>query len=155
MSNFGSLLHREKNFENAIVQGLEAAGWVSSPNDVGYDRVRALYPADIFAWLQNAFPKLYENFVKRPNWQNELLDRIVSLLNKRGTISVIRDGADLAGIGSFAMSQAMSDDADMNPEIRRRCEANILRVVQQVHFSTTSNESIDLVLFEWHPGSNH
>lgn len=147
MHDIGFKLHKEKEFENAIVKGLEDAGWVSSPNDAGYDRVRALYPEDIFVWIQNAFPKQYEKLVKRPNWQCELLDRIVSLLNKRGTIGVIRDGADLAGIGSFVMSQAMSDDAEMNPEIRRRCESNILRVVQQVHFSTTSNESIDLVLF--------
>ena len=147
VTDFGMRIHREKNFENAIVRGLEAAGWVSSPNDTGYDRIRALYPEDVFTWIRNAFPKQYEKLVKRPNWQNELLDRIVSLLYKRGTISVVRDGADMAGIGQFDMSQAMSDDAEMNPDIRRRCEANILRVVQQVHFSTTSEESIDLVLF--------
>ena len=140
MNDKGFRLHREKNFENAIVQGLEAAGWVSSPNDAGYDRVRALYPEDIFSWLLNAYPKEYELLLKRPNWQNEFLDRIVSLLNKRGTIGVVRDGADMAAIGKFNMSQAISDDAEMNPDIRRRCEANILRVVQQVHFSTTSEE---------------
>lgn len=147
MTDIGFRLHKEKNFENAIVRGLEAAGWVSSPNDAGYDRVRALYPEDIFSWIRNAWPEEYKKLVKRPSWQKELLDRIVSLLNKRGTISVVRDGVDMAGIGSLVMSQAMSDDAEMNPDIRRRCEANILRVVQQVHFSTTSEESIDLVLF--------
>lgn len=147
MNDKGFRLHREKNFENAIVQGLEAAGWVSSPNDTGYDRVRALYPEDIFSWLRNAYPKKYELLVKRPNWQNEFLDRIVLLLNTRGTIGVVRDGAEMSAIGNFNMSQAISDDAEMNPDIRRRCEANILRVVQQVHFSTTSEESIDLVLF--------
>lgn len=140
-------IHREKNFENAIVKGFEATGWVSAPNDDGYDPVRALYPEDVFAWLKNAYPKHYDKLQKRPNWRNELLDRLVYLLGTRGTISVVRDGADMAGIGTFGMSQAMSDDAMLNSDISRRCDANILRVVQQVHFSTTSKESIDLVLF--------
>ncbi len=45
-------LHKEIHFENDICAHLSAHGWLYAEGDaVGYDRARALFPADLFAWI--------------------------------------------------------------------------------------------------------
>lgn len=44
------------------------------------------------------------------------------------------------------MSESAPED-DRNEEVAARYRANILRVMQQVHYNTTTAESIDLVFF--------
>ena len=46
----------ESEFEREICEHLQAHGWLYSPDDTGYDRQRALYPADLFAWLEETQP---------------------------------------------------------------------------------------------------
>ena len=45
-----STLHKEINFETEICEYLASHGWHYSPDDSGYDRVLARYPADLEAW---------------------------------------------------------------------------------------------------------
>ena len=44
--------HNEVVFETEICEYLAAHGWLYSANDTGYDRERALFPEDLFAWLE-------------------------------------------------------------------------------------------------------
>ncbi|MFC7646745.1 hypothetical protein ACFQX6_43970 [Streptosporangium lutulentum] len=44
--------HNEVVFETEICEHLVAHGWLYSTNDAGYDRERALFPEDLFAWLE-------------------------------------------------------------------------------------------------------
>ena len=46
----------EMAFEDEICEHLAANGWLYSPNGVGYDRERALFPEDLFAWLEETQP---------------------------------------------------------------------------------------------------
>ena len=44
-------LHKEISFETEICDHLAAHGWLYAEGDAaGYDRARALFPADILAW---------------------------------------------------------------------------------------------------------
>ena len=46
-------LHKEISFENEICQHLSQTGWMYTEGDAaGYDRARALFPADVLAWVQ-------------------------------------------------------------------------------------------------------
>jgi type I restriction enzyme, R subunit len=46
-------LHKEVEFENDICGHLAAHGWLYDPADaVAYDRKRALFPADVLAWVR-------------------------------------------------------------------------------------------------------
>lgn len=49
-------LHTENNFEIEICEHLAANGWLYSSNDDGYDRARALFPADALSWVQATQP---------------------------------------------------------------------------------------------------
>ncbi|MGP5588131.1 hypothetical protein ACTXO0_15285, partial [Glutamicibacter ardleyensis] len=49
-------LHNEIEFENEICDHLASHGWLYSPTDEGYDRERALFPEDVFGWLEDTAP---------------------------------------------------------------------------------------------------
>lgn len=46
-------LHKEIAFEDDVCHHLAANGWHYAAGDAaGYDRVRALFPADVLAWCK-------------------------------------------------------------------------------------------------------
>ncbi|MEZ5305069.1 MAG: hypothetical protein R3F11_31165 [Verrucomicrobiales bacterium] len=50
-------IHKEISFEDEICAHLAAHGWHYAEGDAaGYDRGRALFPADVLAWVQAAHP---------------------------------------------------------------------------------------------------
>ena len=55
-----SNLHKEVNFETEICEHLAANGWLYAEGDAAsYDRARALFPADVLAWVQETQPKAW------------------------------------------------------------------------------------------------
>lgn len=142
-------LHKEISFEDEICEQLAGHSWLYSPNDEGYDRARALFPADVLEWVQATQPKAWEAIVKNhgSNAADTLLDRIRDSLNRQGTLEVLRQGVELLGLkGKLPLSQFKPALA-INPDIMERYAANRLRVVRQVHYSLHNENSIDLVLF--------
>ena len=58
-------LYKEIEFENDICAHLAAQGWLYAEGDfVAYDRARAVFPADIIAWVQATQPKAWETLSK-------------------------------------------------------------------------------------------
>ncbi len=54
-------LHKEIEFENDLCAHLATHGWLYAAGDApSYDRARALYPADVLAWVQATQPKAWE-----------------------------------------------------------------------------------------------
>lgn len=50
-------LHKEIHLETEICEHLAANGWLYSQGDAtNYDRTRALFPADVIAWVQTDDP---------------------------------------------------------------------------------------------------
>ena len=142
-------LHTEINFEDEICEHLDGRGWLYSSNGEGYDRARALFPADVLEWVQSTQPTAWEAIVKNhgPNAANTLLDRLRDSLDRQGTLEVLRQGIELLGLkGKLPLSQFKPALA-INPDIMERYAANRLRVVRQVHYSLHHENSIDLVLF--------
>lgn len=67
-------------------------------------------------------------------------------LDERGVLDVLRNGLDIVGArGRLALAQ-FRPAMDMNLEITRRYQANRLRVVRQVRYSTGNENCLDLVL---------
>lgn len=58
-------LHKEISFETEICDALAASGWLYAEQDAKqYDRTRALFPADVIAWVQETHHHL-KNLGKR------------------------------------------------------------------------------------------
>ncbi|WP_104199433.1 type I restriction endonuclease subunit R [Cryobacterium sp. Y29] len=153
--------HNEKPFEDELVQHLHANGWLYSPTSTGYDTERALFPADVFGWLEDTQPEVWARAVKpidaasvQQKSRDALLDRLVKSLDasfdsvngvQGGTLSVLRRGFKATPL-SFRMAQFKPVTA-LNPKTTADYGKMRLRVMRQVFYSTSSKKSIDLVLF--------
>lgn len=150
-------IHNENPFELEISNHLAANGWLYSPNDDGYDRKRALFPADVFDWLEATQPEVLAKAVKPATAERDreaLLDRLVKSLDapfeasggqQGGTLAVLRRGFTSVP-HKFSMAQFKPAD-DLNASTSAAYSAMRVRVMRQVHYSPTNQNSIDLVLF--------
>jgi type I restriction enzyme R subunit len=143
-------LHREIHLENEICQHLAAEGWLYAEGDAaGYDRARALFPADVAAWVQATQPQTWEIIAKNHGAAavDALCDRVRDSLSQRGTLDVLRHGVEMIGLRQPVSLAQFKPALALNPEILAKYEANRLRVVRQVRYSLHNENAIDLVLF--------
>lgn len=144
-------LHREVHFEEYVTRmlaGLDGSGWRVSDTDEGFDPQTALYWPDFIAFQRAVVPEKLEKMerVQGANWENNLRLRLVQALETDGTISVIRNGFPYAGYQTIKGSAPYPSDPRI-ANARRDYDANILRVMRQVHYQTQGNKSLDLVFF--------
>ena len=143
-------LHKEISFETEICEHLASHGWLYAENDAAnYDRTRALFPADVLAWVQATQPKAWEILTKNHGAQagETLLARLRDQLDQRGTLDVLRHGIELLGLKAPLMLAQFKPALAINPDILARYAANRLRVVRQLRYSLHNENSIDLGLF--------
>lgn len=143
-------LHLEIAFETGICAALAARGWLYEEGDAeGYDRARALFPADVLAWFQSTQPKAWEALAKShgSGAPAVLLDRLRHQLDQRGTLDVLRHGIEVVGLRHPLSLAQFKPALGMNAELEARYQANRLRVVRQVRYSLANQNAIDLVLF--------
>nr|WP_246386381.1 DEAD/DEAH box helicase family protein [Armatimonas rosea] len=145
-------MHKEIAFETELCEHLGAHEWLYSGDTsdaAGYDKKRALFPADVLAWVKESQPKAWDVLEKNHGAGAEslLLDRLRSSLDTSGTLEVLRRGIDLLGLKQPLALAQFKPALGMNPDILARYKANRLRVVRQVRYSLHNENSIDLVLF--------
>lgn len=143
--------HNEIVFETEICAHLEANGWLYSQNDANYDRERALFPDDLFAWLEATQPTAYEKALKAAGSEAKFLDVLTTALDKPlehggGTLNILRNGVQYIGGGRLKMAQ-FRPETTLNETSNKHYAAMQVRVMRQVHFSTADQRSIDLVFF--------
>ena len=143
-------LHNEDKFEDEVCEHLAANGWLYAEKDAAaYDRERALFPADVLAWVQETQPDAWDGLTKNHGEAADqtLLNRLRDSLNQSGTLHVLRQGFDVLGVKSKVRMAQFKPALAMNPDIMQRYAANRLRVVRQVRYSLHNELNIDLVLF--------
>ena len=143
-------LHREIHFEDEVCADLAAAGWLHAAGDAAnYDRARALFPADVLAWVQATQPAAWDALNKNHGAAAEatLLDRLRKSLDDRGTLDVLRHGVELLGLRQPVALAQFKPALVMNTDTLARYAASRLRVVRQVRYSLHNENAIDLVLF--------
>jgi len=141
-------LHNEIEFENDICAHLAASGWLYAEGDAsGYDTPRALFPADVLAWVQATQPDAWSALRKTHGAHAEamLLDRLRKQLDEHGTLHILRVGLEMMGPKAPIKFAQFKPALAMNPALQARYAANRLRVVRQVR--TYHDDVIDLVLF--------
>jgi type I restriction enzyme R subunit len=150
-------LYNEVEFEKGIAQYLHAHGWLYSENGAGYDKELALFPDDVRGWLEDSQSEEFQKIVKptdAPEVQKKsfthLLTRMVKVLdtpleNGGGTLAVLRKGFKVTP-ASFRMFQPKPND-DKNPKTTADYVKTRLRVMRQVYYSSSNQNSVDLVFF--------
>jgi len=144
--------YNEIKFEQEIAEHLAARGWLYSVNDTGNDRERALFPEDIFGWLEDTQPNALAKVIKNGSTteRSQVLDRLVKVLDTPleaggGTLNVLRKGFSHIS-ARFDLAQ-FKPESTLNPATVERYQKMRLRVMRQVHYSTATQHSLDLVLF--------
>lgn len=143
-------VHKELSFETEICSHLAANGWLYADGDAAtYDRARALFPADVLAWVQETQPVAWETLTRNHGAAagETLLARLRDQLDQRGTLDVLRQGIDLLGLRQSLKLAEFKPALGLNEEILVRYDANRLRVVRQLRYSQHNENAIDLVLF--------
>ena len=153
-----SSVHREVNFQRFVVDYLADHGWLTSKGNKGYDKERALFIPDLLDWLEETDPDNYHRIVPHggseaaiTKGQNRILDRVAKKLATEekhggGTLNVLRNGVDVVGAKKFSLLQ-MPPANDKNPRLTNRYKQNRLRVVEELIYSTTHGNRLDLTLF--------
>lgn len=143
-------IHKEVSFEAEICDHLAANGWQYACNDaVLYDRARAVFPPDLIEWIKVSQPKSWEALTKNhgANAETVVLDRLRKQMDDRGTLDVLRHGIEIIGLKSPITLVQFKPALSMNADLQAKYQANRLRVIRQVHYSQSNENSIDLVLF--------
>ena len=143
-------LYKEINFEVEICEHLARHGWLYAGGDAAqYDRQRALFPADVLAWIQATQPQAWEALVRNHGAKaaETLLDRMRAQLDQKGTVEVLRRGIEMLGVKGDLLMAQFKPALAITPDILARYAANRLRVVRQVKYSLANENCIDLVLF--------
>ena len=123
-------IHKEISFETEICEHLADNGWLYAEGDAaGYDRARALFPADVLSWVQTTQPKAWEILNKNHGAKagDTLLDRLRDQLDQRGALDVLRHGIELLGLNAPLKLAEFKPALAINPDILARHAANRLQ----------------------------
>ncbi|WP_020670247.1 type I restriction endonuclease subunit R [Amycolatopsis nigrescens] len=161
----------ELEFETNLCTELSERGWLYEDDGkpTGWDVGLAMVSEDVLHWLSMQYPDEYDKAVpadlvngQRTDAEKKLLLHITKELAKAtkmdattghpvgGLLGVLRKGFTYAQVGRPAAKFGpMMEFPPANPnlaEVVEAAEAVRLRILRQVRFDTTSNETIDVVL---------
>jgi len=141
-----SAIHTETTFEEAIVGNLVEQGWMLRL-DRDYSAGTALDRNLVLEFVRDSQPKEWERYEKQfgADAEEHLINRLCKELDLRGTLDVVRHG--IKDYGITLQLAYFKPDSGLNPETQTLYEKNRLSVMQQVHFSASTDKSIDIVLF--------
>jgi type I restriction enzyme, R subunit len=138
--------HRERTFEDEIVEHLTAHGWLMGDASK-YNRELALYPDDVIGWLEDTQPQEVAKVEKLHNGgaAQAVLTRLREVLDKDGTLHVLRRPVKHVN-ARFEFCQ-FRPATSFNPATLERYAKVRCRVVRQVRYSLHNENAIDLVFF--------
>ncbi len=140
-------IHTEYCFEDAIEKDLLALGYVKR-TDKDFLTEQALFPQDIFTWVQNSQPKTWHALKKiigdDSKLQSILLSDLIKELADSGSLHVLRHGFKCYGkkisMATFAPA------SNLNPETQASYKTNICTIARQIPCKPNTKDSIDTVL---------
>ncbi len=143
-------IHQEKVFEEHIVARLTAdQGYIERDCAAHYGVAHALDTELLFRFLRTTQPEAWQTLEDHYSAQAEaeVLKRLDKALKDNPTHVVLRDGIKLVPNIRFALC-FFKPASNLNPDLTRLYEANILSVMRQVHYSAKDpKKSIDIVTF--------
>jgi type I restriction enzyme, R subunit len=143
-------LTSEASFEEYIEQHLISdKGYLQSVQD-NYDKTLCLRPKTVISFIRATQTTRWADYCdligdKDQAGQN-ILKRIKSVIDKAGTLYVLRNGFDIHGGGHFDLCYFEPTNSAAE-EGRRLYEENLMHVQRQLYFSDADKKSLDMVIF--------
>lgn len=142
-------IHREKVFEAHIVACLTAdQGYIERDCASHYDVATALDTEFLFQFLRTTQPEVWRTLEDHYSAQAEaeVLKRLDKALKDNPTHVVLREGIKLVPNIRFALCY-FKPASNLNPDLTRLYQANILSVMRQVTYSARNRNAIDIATF--------
>ncbi len=127
--------------------GFAPGGYHRRSSTTDYDRNLCLIPRDVIDFIVATQPKTWQRLKQHhgANVRERFLKRLARELERRGALDVLRKGVKDSGC-KFQLAY-FRPASGLNEETRRLHAANLFSVVRQLHYSTKTEQSLDLVLF--------
>ena len=135
----------EAAFETAIEAVLLTDGYLRV-DPKGYDRERAIFPNEALNFIRATQGKVWEKLEALHGEQTgaRVVESLCKWLDTHGTLATLRHGFKCFGrtlrIAFFRPAHGL------NPDLEARYQANRLGLIRQLHFSSKSEKSLDVVL---------
>src|SRR6056297_3533095 len=143
-------IHQEKVFEAHIVASLTRdQGYIQRDCASDYDVARALDTELLFRFLKSTQPDAWQTLEDHYSTQaeSEVLKRLEQALKQNPTHLVLRNGIQLVPNIRFSLC-FFKPASNLNPDLTRLYEANLLSAMRQVHYSAKDpRKSFDVVTF--------
>lgn len=142
-------LHQEHVFEQHIVECLvNHQDYLQRDCALHYDAATAVDKGLLFQFLKSTQPDAWKTLEDhyRSEAENEVIKRLEKALKEHPTHKVLRDGIKLVPNIQFALC-FFKPASNLNPELTRLYQANILSVMRQVFYSKKNRNAIDIVTF--------
>ena len=142
-------IHQEKVFEAHIVACLTTEqGYINRHCPGHYDVAHALDTELLFRFLKETQPEAWQTLEDHYSAQAEaeVLKRLDKALRENPTHVVMRQGIKLVPNINFTLCY-FKPASNLNPDLTRLYQANILSVMRQVFYSAKNKNAIDLVTF--------
>lgn len=136
----------EKAFEEAIIDSLTTDGGYQLGSNANFDRELALDKLTLLQFIHNSQPQAWKKLaeIHGNTVEEKFTRRLYQELNLRGMLDVLRYGVTDYGV-RFKLAY-FKPASNLNPETLAFYNQNILTVTRQLHYSTHSQNSIDLLL---------
>jgi type I restriction enzyme R subunit len=137
--------HTESAFESVIEQHLLRTGYVTVPAS-GYDRERAIFPDVVLSFIQETQPAAWSKLeaLHGDRTGEQVLTDLCKWMDAHGSLATLRHGFKCYGrqlhLAFFKAAHGL------NPELEVGYAANRLGITRQLHYSTRSENSVDVVL---------
>ena len=141
-------IHRESVLEKHIVDCLvKEQGYLKRASD-DYERALAMDTELVIRFIKETQPDEWKKIEKQylGNAETEFLKRLEKEIKSRGTLDILRNGLKM--IPNIKILLCFFQPAsNLNPNLTKLFQANILSVMQQVRYSRKNERAIDIVLF--------
>jgi len=137
--------HSEGAFETVIEATMLANGYVTQPAST-FDRDRAIFPETVLDFIRETQPKEWSALeaLHKEKTGAQILTDLTKWMDREGSLATLRHGFKCYGkklrVAFFKAAHGL------NPELEARYEANRVGITRQLHFSKTSEKSLDVAL---------
>lgn len=138
----------EKRFQNDIINHLESTGYLHRNSIQNYNKASCLDPELTLKFIMDTQPREWKKFkqVYGDKAEQKFLYRLVSEVEKKGTIHVLRNG--FKDVGAYFSLFYPQPNNNKNPDLFKKYDGNIFSVIDELEYEDREHGNrLDLVVF--------
>ena len=143
----------EKYFQDQLTDkdddGLKYKARIHKKNDNWYDKNKSLIIQEFISFLKESQSEIYEKLKKNygENTDEKVSSRLNNEINQKGLIHILRKGFNDVSCGNIKTIY-FQPNSSLNQKYREeKFNKNRFLFVRQLHYSPSSNKSIDICIF--------